>query len=189
MDNETVGLVFRGVERIIVASAGLMAVYLGFRSLALNVLGAQSAEFTGAGLSVKLAKVAPGALFALFGAVILCYLVLNPFKHETPEGGLTAYLTSGGVPKREVIRAANTAIMILRAADTKERDTEAAVKTVETLEMLRNAMLAEIYGPQAVLNYRRLNGSSNKLEIDALTQNEKDQFKQVDATVTGTFFP
>ena len=83
MDVETIGLIFRGFERIIVVLAGSTAILLGYRLFFTVVSDKGSFEGSIGDWNVKLQRIAPGGFFALFGVVILAFAIKSPF-HSTP---------------------------------------------------------------------------------------------------------
>ena len=70
-DAETVGLLFRGCERLIVVGAGALAIWLGYRLFDRVVSDKGAFEGKIGEWQIKLQRVAPGVFFALFGASIL----------------------------------------------------------------------------------------------------------------------
>ena len=80
MDPETVGLIFRGVERLIVVMAAFSAIWLGFRLFATVVTDKGSFEGSIGQWQVKLQRIAPGVFFACFGAGILAFSINSPFQ-------------------------------------------------------------------------------------------------------------
>ena len=114
----------RGIERLLEASSGLVAIFLGWNLFKVGIVTDQAAEFGMATVKLSLHKVGPGAFFALFGAVILLYGIISPLK--TTDGdpghpGQTSYAVSADGQLRLDARALNTAILIVTPETYKLR--------------------------------------------------------------------
>ena len=84
MDIETIGIIFRGLERIIVVLAGTTAILLGYRLFFTVLSDRGSFEGSMGRWKVKLQRLAPGGFFALFGVVILAFAIKSPFQSSPP---------------------------------------------------------------------------------------------------------
>jgi hypothetical protein len=73
-----VALIFRGSILLLISAVGGLSLFLGWKLYMENVTGRSSAAASGAGMHFRMSSVAPGAFFALFGAFILIYMILQP---------------------------------------------------------------------------------------------------------------
>ena len=85
MDHEMLGLMFRGIERLIIVTAAFAAIWQGFRLFSTVVSDKGSFEGYMGEWKVKLQRVAPGVFFACFGAIILSFSVSAPFSYKAGE--------------------------------------------------------------------------------------------------------
>lgn len=76
---DPIGLMVVGriLERALIASGGILALWLGFRLFALSSSERSSAELSGHGFAFKAERIGPGVFFALFGAVLLSYSTMS----------------------------------------------------------------------------------------------------------------
>jgi hypothetical protein len=66
------------VYRILIVSGGILSIYLGYRLFA--IVQTKQGDFrikTGQNLEIRLSDVAPGVFFALFGASVLAFSLIN----------------------------------------------------------------------------------------------------------------
>ena len=82
MDNEMLGLLFRGIERLIIVGAAFTAIWSGFRLFSTVISDRGSFEGALGEWKVKLQRIAPGVFFACFGAIILLFAVSSPFTYS-----------------------------------------------------------------------------------------------------------
>lgn len=73
-----VALIMRGAILLLISAIGGLSLYFGWKLYMENVSGRASAAASGGGMHFRLTSVAPGTFFALFGAFILIYMILEP---------------------------------------------------------------------------------------------------------------
>lgn len=84
MDTEMIIWISRVLERLAVVSIAGVLIYFGYK-LFLNLPDKTDAEgkvVLPGNVSVYLSRIGPGAFFALFGAVIMVYTILNPARQK-----------------------------------------------------------------------------------------------------------
>jgi hypothetical protein len=103
MDDQTLVVILRGAERILVDLGGALAVYLGYQlflRMPSRERGEGKFELPG-GISIYVSRVGPGVFFSLFGAAILGLSLVHGVSQDstrsTAAGAPTAGVTSGQV--------------------------------------------------------------------------------------------
>ena len=173
MDGAAVFFLGRLAERILVVACGGLSLPFGWHLFKTGVLTDQSAEFSRKEISVRLQKVGPGVFFAIFGAAILALslyrpLVVSDTEPESGHGGLSiSYLaaeTDQGA--LQTVRALNTQIQIITRDGVKrlgqpeaQNDLEDLLRTMDTTERLRDYIVVQKFGRDAMEVWRR-HGSS-----------------------------
>ncbi len=71
MGVDEITVLFRGMERLIIVGAAVLALYLGYKLFLSGFDSEQSGELSGENFTFKLIKVGPGVFFALFGTFVL----------------------------------------------------------------------------------------------------------------------
>lgn len=80
MDYDRTIVIMRFIERYIVAASGVLLLYLGYRLFTtIQDLGSLDAELPN-NIKLQLNKVGPGVFFALFGTVLLTYVMSSEIK-------------------------------------------------------------------------------------------------------------
>ena len=95
MDQEMLGLLFRGIERLIVVTAAFFAIWLGFRLFATVVSDTGAFEGSMGHWTIKLQRIAPGVFFACFGAIILMSSINSPLEYRTTKSNASDPLAAG----------------------------------------------------------------------------------------------
>lgn len=162
MDTESVGLLFRGSERLIVVLAAFSAIWLGYRLFDRVVSDRGAFEGKIGEWQIKLQRIAPGVFFAMFGASILVFALNAPFK-QTPSsgsvGGETQSTTEYVNPQvaateqtraLDAIVAMSTAISLLNnptlTSTLEPVDQNLAIGTVSKLILHRDMLIDDAYG-------------------------------------------
>ena len=91
------GLLFRGIERLIIVAAAFVAIWQGFRLFSIIVSDKGSFEGSLGEWKIKLQRIAPGIFFACFGAAILLFSVSSPFKYNIAEPEAPKLQTEGSI--------------------------------------------------------------------------------------------
>ena len=97
MDHEMLGLLFRGIERLIIVSAAFVAIWQGFRLFSTIVSDNGSFEGSLGEWKIKLQRIAPGVFFAGFGAIVLLLSVSSPFSYRVIEPEVPKPQTEGPI--------------------------------------------------------------------------------------------
>jgi hypothetical protein len=107
------------VERLIVASGGVLSIFLGFLLFRVAELKSDSGgNFKSAIFNISLTKVGPGVFFALFGAYILSTDVKTPIQTNAYVMGLNS---SSPSDKSEAIKELTSEIEKLPDNSEKEK--------------------------------------------------------------------
>lgn len=140
-------MVVRAVERLIVSVGGMTCIVLGFRLFAVVLSDKSSFEGSLSGARVKAQRVAPGLVFAAFGAVLLGISINRPiyFDGLTFAGLPPSVQQSGQLAlTSSEIRSLSIALMVLedqaRRQDFDEFDTQVAI---DSIERIRDSQLQE----------------------------------------------
>jgi hypothetical protein len=112
MDDQTLVVILRGAERILVDLGGALAVYLGYQlflRMPSRERGEGKFELPG-GISIYVSRVGPGVFFSLFGAAILGLSLIHGVSQDSTRsiaaGAPAAGVTAAGVPSGELAAAA-----------------------------------------------------------------------------------
>ena len=119
--SEETAIIFRGIERLIVAISGAGGLVMGWHLFKVGVVNPQSGELKGKSWSVKLQRCGPGIFFGLFGTVIMAWLISS--KIEFSE-------TNKPAGTEKIVSQSN--FMYLGASDS---ETLAFVQGVNLLEL------------------------------------------------------
>lgn len=76
-------IIFRGLILLLVTLTGALSIYLGWKLFMSGVDSVSTAEAASGNIKIKLMRVAPGTLFAVFGAAIQVYIVINNLELNT----------------------------------------------------------------------------------------------------------
>ena len=112
MDDQTLVVILRGAERILVDLGGALAVYLGYQlflRMPSRERGEGKFELPG-GISIYVSRVGPGVFFSLFGAAILGLSLVHGVSQDSTRsiaaGAPAAGVTAAGAPSGELAAAA-----------------------------------------------------------------------------------
>lgn len=96
-------LLLRGMERIVIATGGIVALLLGALLFRWGVSGSASLKARREETELQLINASPGIFFALFGAVILVWGLANPFSYDLPprQGADSSATAAAGPPATE----------------------------------------------------------------------------------------
>ena len=104
MDDQTLVVILRGAERILVDLGGALAVYLGYQlflRMPSRERGEGKFELPG-GISIYVSRVGPGVFFSLFGATILGLSLIHGVSQDStrsvPAGMPAAQLAAAAAP-------------------------------------------------------------------------------------------
>ena len=104
MDDQTLVVILRGAERILVDLGGALAVYLGYQlflRMPSRERGEGKFELPG-GISIYISRVGPGVFFSLFGAAILGLSLIHGVSQDSTRsiaaGAPAAGMPAAGVP-------------------------------------------------------------------------------------------
>jgi hypothetical protein len=107
MDDQTLVVILRGAERILVDLGGALAVYLGYQlflRMPSRERGEGKFELPG-GISIYVSRVGPGVFFSLFGAAILGLSLVHGVSQDSTRS-IAAGAPAAGVTSGEVAAAA-----------------------------------------------------------------------------------
>jgi hypothetical protein len=107
MDDQTLVVILRGAERILVDLGGALAVYLGYQlflRMPSRERGEGKFELPG-GISIYVSRVGPGVFFSLFGAAILALSLVHGVSQDSTRS-IAAGTPAAGVTSGEVAAAA-----------------------------------------------------------------------------------
>lgn len=166
MQPEDIAVLFRGVERVIITIIAGSTIYWGFRLFALalptdNEFSAGKGNFT-----LKMRRIGPGVLFALFGAVILSINLLRPISLRTPDIDIS-HIGSGPAPiavntdqSIRRVKAINTILNHLSGIDSSSIATASSELTSLKIELIDS-----IYGDGSYKKVVLLNEPINSIYI------------------------
>jgi hypothetical protein len=154
----TFGRVF---ERLLIVGFAGLSIWMGWRLFyaRLNV-DDQTAEFSMKDIVIKLQKVAPGVMFAFFGAAVLSIALSHNLRvtdsTADSETGTTtnrqlAYLGGDNAETRQVLRALNLAVSLASLepkAPISAPDRDRLHARVDDLTLARNETVKGIVGPK-----------------------------------------
>jgi len=102
-----VPLLFRGCERLLIVSGAIAAVVFGALLLKWGIftpsnfsLSGNASEKVGK-FKIEFGNAAPGSLFALFGAIILCVCLFSPFTGEEKTSSQASAPSNAPAPARD----------------------------------------------------------------------------------------
>jgi hypothetical protein len=107
MDDQTLVIILRGAERILVDLTGALAVYLGYQlflRMPSRERGEGKFELPG-GISIYISRVGPGVFFSLFGAAVLGLSLVHGVSQDSMRS------IAAGAPSAEVAAAAPGSIV------------------------------------------------------------------------------
>ena len=189
---------FRGSERLLITLFSGLTIYWGYR-LFHHTLPSSSEIAAGKGdFSLKLKRVGPGALFALFGASVMAINLSSPLTtgHPTdlPHGqGSYSYQTGGtGIgPTSDMASRRIRAINVLVATHGKgsaQFSTERVTDAAAEMELLKWELLDDITGRGSADRYRRLEQSLSAPEKAAVLSEEDATFMRLVEDLTRATF-
>lgn len=111
MSEETIAVLARSIERILICLFGGTSLVLGWNLFRIGVVQQQTAELKAGNWSANLQKVGPGVFFALFGAAILIVLVRAQLTvpSPNPKGSVVMYYGEQDETRaRHLARSINT---------------------------------------------------------------------------------
>ena len=118
LESQLIAIGARHLERLVIALAGALAIWLGYRlflSMPLAEKGTGKLQLPG-GISIFISRVGPGVFFALFGAGVLAYGLHQAVSVEIgPPSALTGPGVSPGPTPRRRRRRPPSVIAALRA--------------------------------------------------------------------------
>jgi hypothetical protein len=150
MDYQTIAVIARHLERLMIVLAGAMAIVLGYRMFLAIPRPLEAAE-TGegklelpGGVSIYVTRVGPGVFFALFGAVILALALYHGLKvQEREERPATAAQgAAGGAAASTVVTERSVSSAVSGGASPQQREAERvnALSTVGQLARLATVL-------------------------------------------------
>jgi hypothetical protein len=156
MDDQTLVVILRGAERILVDLGGALAVYLGYQlflRMPSRERGEGKFELPG-GISIYVSRVGPGVFFSLFGAAILGLSLVHGVSQDSTRS-IAAGTPAAGVTSGELAAAAPGAVV----ESTHYAGAAAAAPPVDPLQ-------AEAERDAVVLAIRSLNRVPAALRAD-----------------------
>jgi hypothetical protein len=108
MDDQTLVVILRGAERILVDLGGALAVYLGYQlflRMPNRERGEGKFELPG-GISIYVSRVGPGVFFSLFGAAILGLSLIHGVSQDSTRSVAAAGAPATGATSAQMAAAA-----------------------------------------------------------------------------------
>ena len=161
MDNQTLVVILRGAERILIDLGGVLAVYLGYQLFLRMPTRERSEgkfELPG-GVSIYVSRIGPGVFFSLFGAAILGLSLVHGVSQDSSRS------VAGAAPSPEVAASAPGTV----AETTHYAGATATAPSADPLqaEAERNAVLLAIRNINRVPRALRTDlAASQRLDID-----------------------
>jgi len=199
----------RSIERLLIVLFSGMSLVLGWNLFRVGVLDPQAAELSTKSWKIKLQRVGPGAFFALFAVVGFVYSVSHPLNWDTKEympapdnGKISEVRESKGsmmskgdadvaaLRERE-ITAINTIEKVAipkSMSDSSAHEKEALQKALGQLQIRRDQLLFETFGPAAG-QYKALGEKalSDPSALKYLSKDERKNYEKLQALRTDTF--
>jgi hypothetical protein len=158
MDDQTLVVILRGAERILVDLGGALAVYLGYQlflRMPSRERGEGKFELPG-GISIYISRVGPGVFFSLFGAAILGLSLIHGVSQDStrsvaagaPAAQLAAAAPGTVVESTHYAGAAAAAPSVDPLQAEAERD--AVVLAIRNINRVPAALRAELPAAQRV---------------------------------------
>ena len=158
MDNQTLVIVLRGLERILVDLGGALSVYLGYQlflKMPSRERGEGKFQLPG-GISIFVSRVGPGVFFSLFGAAVLALALIHGVSQDetrsAPAAGAAGQVASAAIPG--LVEASHYAGASATAAaiDPLRADAErrAAALSIRNLNRISAALRSDLPGAQRV---------------------------------------
>jgi hypothetical protein len=200
MDHEAIGVLFRGSERLIVVSAAFSAIWLGYRLFDRVVSDRGAFEGHIGEWKIKMQRIAPGVLFALFGAGVLIYALRSPLT--IPPSSAPQSKQNGGMifnqppppgalvdADRELFMAISSSVVILGkqslVAKFDDGDRTLASMAVPRLLAYRDALIERIYGEGWASKYYEIaEKASDPAYLDRMSPDDVRKFKEIQAVMT-----
>lgn len=199
----------RSIERLLIVVFSGMSLVLGWNLFRVGVLDPQAAELSTKSWKIKLQRVGPGAFFALFAVVGFIYSVAHPLNWNAKEylpaadsGRVSEVQESKGsmmskgdadvsaLRERE-ITAINTIEKVAipkSMPGSSSREREALQEALEQLQMRRDQLLFETFGP-AARQYKALGDKAlgDPSALAHLSKDERKNYEKLQALRTDTF--
>jgi hypothetical protein len=108
MDDQTLVVILRGAERVLVDLGGALAVYLGYQlflRMPSRERGEGKFELPG-GISIYVSRVGPGVFFSLFGAAILGLSLIHGVSQDSTRSVAAAGVPATGATSAQLAAAA-----------------------------------------------------------------------------------
>ena len=169
MDEANILFAGRLAERLLVVFFGGLSLTFGWHLFKIGVVKPQSAELSRKDIVFRLRKVGPGVFFALFGAAILAVSLDRPLvlSDTTPEDGnssahVSYYSKANEAAVLQDVKALNTQLHIITPAGLErlskpegQADLEDLLRTRDTIEGLRNYLVIQKFGSNALRMWKR----------------------------------
>lgn len=171
-------IVFRGTERLLIIVIAGMCVYFGFRLFDRALINDADVEGQYGKIRIILRRVAPGTLFALFGAIVVSIGIwqsisisgLNEAQHDAQAQQSSFQVKWGLNPlstndqKAQIFDALLAINRILYFAETgapkNERERQELIEVLSKLRKHRKHLINHAYGPNAYEQYESWVSSS-----------------------------
>ena len=202
MVDDSILLVGRFIERLMVVSGGGLSLAFGWHLFKIGVVTDQRAELAKKDIRVQFEKVGPGVFFALFGAVILIISLCRPLvfsertrsdHRRTEELKTITYFTAEN--EHEIlqhVKALNSQLQLIThegfsnpAQPIRQADRDDLLKTMPTIVHLRNYIVSQKFGLGALQVWTQY-GHEFLMDPAEVPQRHRDLLSEMEAWMKGT---
>lgn len=143
---ESVVIIVRALERLLIVVGGLMGMYLGYRLFYLTTKSKSSAEVKGQTVRLKLSDIGPGIFFCGFGVSLLAYSLFKPVEVISSSGNSTKRIHAAIAPPPSSIGMVDYFDIESLLPTLVTNTSQSSISIQQSLRLLQFKILSNQYG-------------------------------------------